>query len=79
MKAFIIGSIALLILGSFGLINALHLPTVSNSPYSEVILPLYSNDSGAVIDAKLKRSAEHATIAPSVVLPVMQPTAIPDN
>lgn len=79
MKAFIFGSIALLILGVFGLTNALHLPTVSDSPYSEVILPLYSNDSDAVMGAKLKRSAEHATIAPSAILPVMPPHAIPAN
>jgi hypothetical protein len=79
MKALFYGSIALSILGSFGLTYALHLPTISNSPYSEVVLPLYSNDNNDVIGTKLKQSAKHATIEPSVILPFMSTPAIPAN
>jgi hypothetical protein len=79
MKALFFGSVALFLLGCFGFSNALHLPTVSNSPYSEVILPLYSNDNNDVIGTKLKRSAKHATIEPSAVLPFLPPPTMPAN
>ena len=79
MKALFFGSIALFLLGSFGLTNALHLPTVSNVPYSEVVLPLYSNDNNDMIEKKLKQSAKHATIEPSFILPFMSPPAVPAN
>lgn len=79
MKAFILGSVALCILGWAGISNALHLPTFSDSPYSEVVLPLYSNDNNDVIGAKLKQSAKHATIEPSAVLPFEPPPAMPTN
>lgn len=73
MKSFVSGWIALALLASVGLTNALHLPTRSTSRSGEVVLPLYSNDSNAVIREKLKRCAAHATIDPSVVLPFLPP------
>lgn len=79
MKALFFGSIVLVIFGSFGLTYALHLPTVSSGVYSEVVLPLYSNDNNDVLETKLKQSAKHATIEPSVILPFMPPPAIPAN
>jgi len=71
MKSFVAGSLILALLGYVGISNALHAASFSQGRYSEVILPLYANDSNEVIAQKIKLSAAHATIEPSVVLPFM--------
>ncbi len=69
MKPLLITCTILLTLGSVGVFNALHFSTLPKGPFSQVIAPLYANDSNEVIRMKIKLAAATATIAPSVVLP----------
>lgn len=69
MKSLLVACTILLTFGSVGLSNALHITTFTKGPYSQVIEPLYANDSDDVIRKKLKLASEEATIEPSVILP----------
>lgn len=69
MKPFFVTCSILLMLGSVGISNTLHISTFAKGPYSQVIAPLYANDSDDVIRKKLKLASARATIEPSVVLP----------
>lgn len=74
MKPFIAGYLILWALGSVGIFDALHFASFAKGPYSQVIPPLYSNDTNEVIREKIKLSAARATIEPSVVLPFLEPS-----
>lgn len=69
MKPLLVGCTILLMFGSVGLSNALRISTFTKGPYSQVIAPLYANDSDDVIRQKIKLASEKATIEPSVILP----------
>jgi hypothetical protein len=71
MKSLLIGYSILLAFGLFGVINILQLPTMSSGPYSMIIPPLNAADTDEVIAAKIKLSATHATIDPSLLLPLI--------
>jgi hypothetical protein len=59
----------LTLLGTVGIVFALHLTSYVRGPFSQVVVPLYSNDSNEVIQKKMKIASVRATIDPSVVLP----------
>ena len=69
MKPLFVACSILLTLDSVGVSNALRISTFAKGPYSQVIAPLYANDSDDVIRKKIKLASATATIDPSVVLP----------
>lgn len=69
MKSLFAAYAILWALGSVGIFDALHFSSLPKGPFSQVIAPLYANDSNEVIREKIKRASAQATIEPSVVLP----------
>jgi len=77
MKSLLLAYSVLFSLGYFGISNAIRMPTLPSGPYSLIILPLYTDDTNAIIAEKIKLSSIHATIEPSAVLPFLPPRKQP--